>query len=82
MGQIVEDGVYTTNIVVYAIQTFMTGLLCLLVTCIIVLHLYLKELLTVSGILIILFCIINDVYNVISFVYNRYQFTQTVNDNV
>ena len=80
-GSDCEDDVYNPNIVVYAIQTSIYGTTLLLATSIIVLHLCLKELQTVSGKLMILFCIFFIVDNAIAFFYNRYQFTHTVSDN-
>ena len=80
-GSDCEDDVYNPNIVIYAIQTFIYGVTFLLATSIIILHLCLKELQTVPGILTVLFCFFFNVDNVIVFVHNRYQFMHTVNDN-
>jgi len=75
------DGIYNPNIAIYAIQTSIHAIIILVTTCIIVLHLYIKELQTVSGILIVLFCIFVIVYFLITLVHNRYQFTHKVNDS-
>ena len=75
------DGTYNPNIAIYAVQTSIHAIMILVTTCVIVLHLYFKELQTVFGILIILFCIFNNVYFLVTFVHNRYQFTHKVNDS-
>ncbi|XP_065914944.1 uncharacterized protein [Dysidea avara] len=76
-----DDDVYNPNIVIYAIQTSIYSVIILVATCIIVLHLYFKELQTVFGIQIILFCFFLNMGNMVTFVRNRYQFTHKVNDS-
>jgi len=75
------ESTYNPYIAIYAIQTSIHAIIILVTTCVIVLHLYFKELQTVSGILIILFCIFVIVYFLITLVHNRYQFTHKVNDS-
>ena len=74
------DDVDNPNIVIYAIQTSIYSVTILVATCIIILHLYFKELQTVFGIQITLFCFFLTMGNVTTFVRNRYQFTHKVND--
>jgi len=74
-GSNCEDDSYNPDIVVYAIQTSVFIIVILVAICIIGLHLYFKELQTVFGILIILFCFFYIVDNVIAFCHDRYQFT-------
>jgi len=73
-----EGDAYNPDIFVYTVQTSIYAVILLVTTCIIGLHLYFKELQTVFGILIILFCFFFSADNVISFVHNRYQFTHKV----
>ena len=79
-GSDCEDDVNNPNIVIYAVQTSLYAAAILLAACIIVLHLYFRELQTVFGALIVSFCFFLSMGNVIAFIHNRYQFTQTVND--
>jgi len=74
-----EDDTYNPDIIVYAIQTSIYTIIFLMAACIIGLHLYVKELQTVFGILTILFCFTFNLENIIAFVHNRYQFTHEVN---
>jgi len=74
-----EGDTYNPEIIVYAIQTSIYAVIFLVTTCIIGLHLYVKELQTVFGVLTILLCFFFSADNVISFVHNRYQFTHKVN---
>jgi len=80
-GSDCEDDVNNPNIVIYAIQTSIYSVIILLAACIIALHLYVKELQTVFGIQIILFCFFLSMGNMVTFVRNRYQFTHKVNDS-
>jgi len=80
-GSDCEDDDYNPNIVIYAIQTSIYSVTIFLATCIIVLHLYFKELQTVFGIQITFFCFFLNMGNMTTFVRNRYQFTHKVNDS-
>ena len=75
-----EDDAYNPDIVIYALQTSIYAVIFLVTTCIIVLHLYLKELRTVFGILTIMLCFFFNMEHVVAFVHNRYQFTHKIND--
>ena len=76
-----ENEVYNPDIVVYAVQTSIYAINFLLATCNIALHLCLKELQTMSGILITTFCIVFNVDRVVTFFHNRYQFTHKVSSD-
>jgi len=76
-----EDDVYNPDIVIYAIQTSIYAINFLLATCIIVLNMYLTEMRTVFGVLITMLCLFLNVDHVVTFVHNRYQFTNKVNHN-
>ena len=73
-----EDDVYNPDIVIYAIQTSIYAINFSLASCTIALHLYFKEMQTVFGILITMFCVILNIDHVVTFVHNRYQFTHKV----
>ena len=75
-----EDDAYNPDIVIYALQTSIYAVIFLVTNCIIVLHLYIKELRTVFGILTIIFCFFFNMDSVVTFVHNRYQFTHKIND--
>ena len=75
-----EDDVYNPDIVIYAVQTSIYAINFLLATCTIALHLYFKEMRTVFGVLITIFCFFLNVDHIVTFVHNKYQFTNKVND--
>ena len=75
------DDMYNPNMVIYAVLTSVYCFMFLLATCTIALHLYFKELQTVFGILITMYCLVLNIDNVITFVHNRYQYTHKINDN-
>jgi len=75
------DGTYNPSIAVYAIQTSVHVIIILVTVSIIVLHLCFKELQTVFGILILLFCVFVNAYFLVTLVHNRYQFTHKVEDS-
>ena len=75
-----EDDVYNPDIAIYAVQTSIYAINFLSATFTISLHLYFKELQTVFGILIIMFCFFLNVDHVVTFVHNRYQFTHEVSN--
>ena len=75
-----EDDVYNPDIVIYAVQTSIYSINFLSATCTIALHLYFKELRTVFGVLITMFCFVLNVDHIVTFVHNRYQFTNKVNN--
>ena len=75
------DDVYKPNMVIYVVLTSVYCLMFLLATCTIALHLYFKELQTVFGILITMYCFVLNIDNTITFVHNRYQYTHKINDN-
>jgi len=77
-GSYCEDDDYKPDIVLYTIQTTIYSVNFLFATCTIALHLYIKELQTVFGVLIIIFCFFLNVLYVLTFVHNRFQFTHTV----
>ena len=64
------DGSYNPYIAIYAIQTSIHAIIIVVTTCVILLHLYFKELQTVSGILIILLCISINAYYLVTSVHN------------
>jgi len=67
--------------IIYAIQTTINCIVVLLAASIIALHLFSKDLRTEFGILVVLFCSDLLVSYVVSFLYNRYQFTHKVGDS-
>ena len=75
------DDVYNPDIVIYAVRVSIDCIIILFVIGTIGLHLFFKELQTVSGVLIIMFSFISLVTHIIGPVYSRYQFTHRVNDN-
>ena len=79
-GSYCEDDDYKPDIVLYAIQTSIYCINFLFASCTVALHLYFKDLRTVFGVLITIFCFFLNVYYVITFVHNRYQFTHTVDE--
>ena len=77
-GSYCEEDDYKPDIVLYAVQTSIYCINFLFASFTIALHLYFKELRTVFGVLITMFCFFLNVLYVITFVHNRYQFTHTV----
>ena len=80
-GSYCENDDYKPDITLYAVQTSIYSINFLFASCTIVLHLYFKELQTVFGVLITMFCFFLNVYYVITFVYNRFQFTHTIDNS-
>ena len=77
-GSYCEDDDYKPDIVLYSLQTFFYCINFLFASCTIALHLYIKDMRTVFGILITMICLLLDVYQIITFIHNRYQFTHTM----
>ena len=77
-GSYCEDDDYKPDIVLYAVQTSIYCINFVFASCTIALHLCFKDLRTVFGVLITMFCFFLNVYYLITFVYNRFQFTHTM----
>jgi len=80
-GSDCDDNIYNPNMVIYAVLTSVYCFIFLIATCTIALHLYFKELQTVFGILITMYCLVLNTDNTITFVHNKYQYTHKINDN-
>ena len=79
-GSYCEDDDYKPDIVLYAVQTSIYCINFLFASCTIALHLYFKDLRTMFGALIVMFCFFLNLDHVIAFVYNRYQFTHKIDE--
>ena len=77
-GSHCEDDDYKPDIVLYAVQTSVYCINFVFASCTIALHLYFKDLRTVFGVLITMFCFFLNVYYVITFVYNSYQYSYII----
>ena len=80
-GSHCEDDDYKPDIVLYAIQTFIYCINFVFASCTIALHLYFKDLRTVFGVLITMFCFFLDVNQIIKLIHNRYQFTHKMDES-
>ena len=80
-GSRCEDDNYNPNIIIYAVKTVMNCIIFISAACTIALHLYLRNLRTEFGVLVIIVCFFVLVLYVATFIHNRYQFTHEVNDN-
>ncbi|XP_065900670.1 uncharacterized protein [Dysidea avara] len=75
------EDTYNPDIAIYILKTLVNCFNVLLATCIIVLHLCIKELRTQPGILISILYSLTLVLHVAIFLHNRYQYTHKVNDH-
>ena len=77
-GSHCENDDYKPDIVLYAVQTSIYCINFLFASCTIALHLYFKDLRTVFGVLITMFCYVNQI---IKLIHNRYQYTHKMDKN-
>ena len=76
-----DDHDYKPDIVLYAVQTPIYCISFFFASCTIALHLYFKELQTVFGVLIIMFCLSHNINGIITFIHNRFQYTHTIDNS-
>jgi len=79
-GSYCEDDDYKPDIVLYAVQTAIYCINFLFASCTIALHVYFKELRTVFGVLVIMFCSFINLDHLVAFIHNKYQFTHTIDE--